>query len=62
MSMLLFIAVIFLVSFILAVRSAQNELEIPAQVKKIKIKKKKGLSGVILFLQKKIIHYSSSDS
>ena len=53
---------IFIVSFFLALTSVKRELGIPDEVKKIRITKKKGLSGVILFLKKKIVHYSSSSS
>lgn len=54
------IIIIFIISLIMAIRSAEHELSVPKEVRSIKIKKPEGLSGVILFLKKKIIHYSSS--
>jgi len=54
------IIIIFIISLVMAIRSAEHELSVPKEVKNIKIKKSEGLSGVILFLKKKIIHYSSS--
>lgn len=56
------IITIFSISFFLALKSAKDELSCPPEVRKIKIRKKRkkrGLSGVILFLKKKIVHYSS---
>lgn len=58
-----FFSFLFIISFILAVRAVGHELTAPDVVKKIKIKRrKKGLSGVILFLKEKIVHYSSDSS
>ncbi len=58
------LAVIFVISLFLAIRDADRELGIPEEVKKIRIAKGKQNSfrGVILFLKKKIIHYSSGAS
>ena len=55
------IITIFFISLFLAINSAKSELSVPEEVKKIKIKKRRKLFGVILFLKEKIIHYSSSD-
>lgn len=55
------IIIILIISLILAVNAAKSELSVPEEVKKIKIKKRKKLFGVILFLKEKIIHYSSSE-
>ena len=55
------IITIFLISLFLAVNAVKSELSVPEEVKKIKIKKRKKLFGVILFLKEKIIHYSSSE-
>ena len=58
-----FFSSLFIISFILAVRSVRHELTVPESVQKIKIRKRrKGLSGVILFLKEKIVHYSSDSS
>lgn len=54
--------VILIVSFLLALKDANRELSVPEHISKIKIRKKKKLSGVILFLRGKIIHYSSGAS
>jgi hypothetical protein len=54
------IIIIFIISLVMAIRSVEHELSVPKEVKNIKIRKNEGLSGVILFLKKKIIHYSSS--
>lgn len=52
---------ILLISFILAVGAVNTELSVPVDVRKLKIPKiRKKVSGVILFLKKKIVHYSSS--
>lgn len=60
---ILFIILIFIfVSIILAVRDAKEELSIPNSIKNIKIKRKKGISGAIVFLKEKISHYSSDSS
>lgn len=56
------ILVITVLSVILAVRAAGHELSVPSEVAKLRIKKRKGIAGVIIFLKKKIIHYSSSAS
>jgi len=56
------IAIILIISLLLALRSANTELAVPEEVKGLKIKRRKKLTGVILFLKEKIIHYSSSDS
>ena len=53
------VGIILVVSFFWALKEVNKELSIPEKVKKIKIRKKKGLSGTILFLKEKIIHYSS---
>lgn len=62
--MIIVIAGIFLliISLFLAIVAVQAEFSVPDEVKKLKIKRKKKISGVILFLKKKIIHYSSSSS
>ncbi len=62
MIILFSIIVIFIISLILAIRAADKELSVPHEVRNIKIKKKQGVSGVILFLKEKIIHYSSKSS
>lgn len=54
--------IIFIVSLLLAIRDVNRELSVPKSVSKLRIKKKKALSGVILFLRKKIIHYSAGSS
>lgn len=54
--------IIFIVSFLLAIREASKELRVPPDIEKIRIIKKKSLSGVIIFLKEKIIHYSSHSS
>ncbi len=51
--------VIIIISFLMAIRSADHELSVPKEVSKLKIGKKKNMNGVILFLKEKIIHYSS---
>jgi hypothetical protein len=56
------ILIIFIISFVLALRVASHELSVPHEVKRIKINKKNGFSGVILFLKKKIIHYTTLSS
>ncbi len=53
-----FLIFLLIISFIQAVRSVEKELSVPLEVKKLKIKRNK-ISGVILFLKKKIVHYSS---
>jgi len=54
--------IIFIISLLLAIRDINRELSVPKSVANLKIGKKKALSGVILFLKKKIIHYSSGSS
>lgn len=56
------VIILFLISFILAVRSARTELIPPREVNNLKITKKNKISGVILFLKKKIVHYKISSS
>ncbi|MCJ7740383.1 hypothetical protein MUP32_03640 [Candidatus Microgenomates bacterium] len=58
------LSVIFIVSLFWAIKDADRELGIPEEVKKIKIVKRdqNSFRGVILFLKKKIIHYSSDAS
>jgi hypothetical protein len=43
--------IIFVIAFILAVKSAKEEFRPPSEVVKLKITKKKAISGVILFLK-----------
>lgn len=60
---IIFVSLIILfISILMSVKAVRSELTIPDAVKKIKIRKKKGLSGVILFLKKKVTHYSSGSS
>lgn len=54
-----FFILLFIISFLLALRSVDKELSVPKELKNLKIKRDK-ISGVILFLKKKIVHYSSS--
>ncbi|OGG15571.1 hypothetical protein A3D77_02645 [Candidatus Gottesmanbacteria bacterium RIFCSPHIGHO2_02_FULL_39_11] len=54
--------ILFLISFILAVHSSSKELTTPKELVNLKIKKKEGVGGVILFLKSKIVHYSNSSS
>jgi len=58
------LSVIFIISLFWAIKDANRELGIPEEVKKIKIAKREqnSIRGVILFLKKKIIHYSSEGS
>lgn len=56
------LTVIFIISLILAIRDAYKEKVILDTVKKLKIKKKKTIAGVILFMKKRISHYSSDSS
>ncbi|OGF99165.1 hypothetical protein A2Y99_04980 [Candidatus Gottesmanbacteria bacterium RBG_13_37_7] len=56
------IAVIFIFSFVLAIKASEKELLPPEEIRSIHITKKKKISGVILFLKQKIIHYSSDSS
>lgn len=62
MILALSILIILIISIILAVRSVDHEMTIPKEVVNLKIRKDKKTSGVILFLRKKIVHYSSKDS
>ena len=59
MTVVIQLLAILFVSFVLALKSVDKELSVPDEVKSLKIKKRKRLSGVILFLKKKIIHFSS---
>lgn len=56
------VVVILIISVILAVSSCEKELSVPHEVASLKIKRKSTVSGVILFLKKNIVHYSSSKS
>jgi hypothetical protein len=56
------VIVIALISFLWAVMESRKELNVPPELKGVKIRKKKNISGVILFLKKKIIHYSSESA
>lgn len=62
--MILMVVVVGLlvISFILAVRSIDKELNLPKEVKNIKIQRKKGLSGSIVFFKSKSVHYTSKSS
>lgn len=60
--MIIIAFIILIISFILALKAVREELSVPHEVKKIKIKKSKEWYGAILFLKKKIIHYSSKSS
>jgi len=60
MILLIVPAIIFIISLVLALRSVDKELTVPEEIRKLKVSKKKGLSGVILFLKEKIVHYSST--
>lgn len=53
---------ILIISFLLALRSAEHELSTPKEVTNLRISKREGISGVILFLKEKIVHYSSNSS
>lgn len=53
--------VLFLLSLLLAIRASQKELAPPMRLPRLR-GKKKGTHGVILFLAKKIVHYSSQTS
>lgn len=52
--------VILVISFILALRSLGEEMSVPDEVKNLRIRKDRGVSGVILFLKEKILHYVQS--
>jgi len=62
MNIVVIAVIIFIISLLLAIRDINRELSVPKSVANLKIGKKKALSGVILFLKKKIIHYSSGSS
>jgi hypothetical protein len=62
MTIILPLFIIFLISFLWAFISLNRELSVPDEVKDIKITKRKKIFGVILFLKKKIIHYTSESS
>lgn len=53
--------IIFLVSFILAIRSVKKELSIPDEVQGMHARQRIAhpQSGAIMFLREKIVHYSS---
>lgn len=54
------ISVILIISFIMALRSVSHEMDVPKEIRNLRITKRKGIGGVILFLRDKIVHYSSS--
>ncbi len=56
------ILIILTISIILVVRSVEHELSVPKEVADLKTRNNAPLSGVILFLKKKIVHYTSSKS
>lgn len=56
------VIVISVVSVVFAIASVEHELSVPKEIASLKIEKKKNISGVILFLKKKIVHYSSKSS
>jgi len=58
----LVLVIILLISFLWALRDARTEMSVLKNLNKIKIKKKRKIAGVILFLRKKIIHYTSESS
>ncbi|OIO12727.1 hypothetical protein COV53_04705 [Candidatus Gottesmanbacteria bacterium CG11_big_fil_rev_8_21_14_0_20_37_11] len=62
MNILVISIIILIISFILALRSVNNELSTPPELKNLKIKKNKKITGVIIFLKEKIVHYSSESS
>lgn len=62
MSFVLSVIGLLIASFILAYRSMKAELSAPKEVSGLKIKRKEKISGVILFLKKKVVHYSSASS
>lgn len=53
------ISIIFIISLVSAVRSL-HELEAPPEIKKLMKKRKPAIGGVILFLKKKVVHYSEN--
>lgn len=56
------LTIILTISFILAIGDAYKDKAVSDSVKKLKIKKKRIIAGVILFMKKKISHYSSDSS
>lgn len=60
MNIFFILSAILVISFIWAVIEASRELSVPESVRKVRIRKKKKLSGVILFLKEKVIHYKNS--
>lgn len=54
--MIIIASILILIISIILAFSSLHELEIPPEVKKLS--KRKFSSGVIIFLKKKIIHYS----
>ncbi len=61
MIILISIVVIAIISVLLAYRSVEHELSVPSEVVGLKISNK-SVSGVILFLKQKIVHYTSKSS
>lgn len=57
------IAVILILSFILAIRSVKKELSVPDEVKNMQVRQRlaQPLSGSIVFFREKIVHYSSEE-
>lgn len=43
----------------MAILSVKKEMNVPDDVKNIKIRKGNGLGGVILFFKRKAVHYSA---
>jgi hypothetical protein len=54
--------ILFVISFLMAIRSLRHEFTTPKEVVHMKIKKKGGVSGSILFLKSKVIHTSENSS
>lgn len=61
MIILISIVVIAIISVLLAYRSVEHELSVPREVAGLKISTR-SVSGVILFLKQKIVHYTSKSS
>ncbi len=61
MIILFSIIVIAIISVLQAYRSVEHELSVPKEVASLKIPQK-SVSGVILFLKQKIVHYTSKSS
>lgn len=57
--MLVIFGIIFLISLVLAIRS-MGDFDVPDAIKKIILGKR--ARGTILFMKKKIVHYSSGSS